>query len=165
MRKLITGFIAAAVLVPAALAVEPAAQTPSQQCKALQTTMKADFAKVYKTFGACVSKQTTQADTAAKNAAKQCDAERNMPEADYKAANGGMTFAQRYGKNENDKNAYGKCVSSKRTSAVVAQQTAELKAAKACKAMRTQKAAEFVAKYGTGKNAYGKCVAALAKAS
>lgn len=161
IRTTLFSLIAAAVLVPAALAAEPKAPNPSQQCTALQAAMKADFKAAYKTFGACVTTKTNQAAADTKNASQVCQAERDMAEADFKAANG-MTFNEKYGANAKDRNAFGKCVSSKAKAAGDARQSAELKASKACKLMRSQKSADFAA-YGTGKNAYGKCVRALAK--
>ena len=163
MRTILLGLIAAAVLVPSALAVESKAPSPSQQCKALQATMKADFKTVYKTLGACVKTKTKQAAADTKNASQLCQAERDMAEADFKAANENMTFNEKYGKNAKDRNAFGKCVSGKAKAAGDARQSAELKASKACKLMRTQKSTDFTATYGTRKNAYGKCVRALAR--
>jgi hypothetical protein len=46
-----------------------------------------------------------------KEAARECDAERSDP--DFPATHDGETFAEHYGKNRNDRNAFGKCVSSK----------------------------------------------------
>jgi hypothetical protein len=58
-------------------------------------------------FQNCVASKlqtaTTEAQSDTKNAAKECKAERaNMPAADFRS---------KYGKNENDRNAFGKCVS------------------------------------------------------
>lgn len=111
----------------------------ARACKAMQKTMGASFSETYPTFGACVSKWTqnahaarhaalkackaqgkrgqalkscttlrTNAAVAAKqrtttNAAKTCDAERT--------AIGEEAFGVKYGQNENDANAFGKCVS------------------------------------------------------
>jgi hypothetical protein len=47
------------------------------------------------------------------NAAKACKAETATPEADFRATHDGESFAEFYGRNKNDRNAYGKCVSSK----------------------------------------------------
>jgi hypothetical protein len=66
-------------------------------------------------FGKCVSQKAKAKEHAAdvedaedaaafKNAAKECDAERTADTA---------AFADKYGTNENDSNAFGKCVSSK----------------------------------------------------
>jgi hypothetical protein len=87
---------------------EQAAHTnAAKECKALGLHGRA--------FGKCVSEKAKAKEQAAdeqdaeeaaefKNAAKDCDAERT--------ANAGA-FAIKYGKNENDRNAFGKCVSSK----------------------------------------------------
>lgn len=165
MRTIFLSIVAAAVLVPAALAVEPEAANPSQQCKALQATMKADFKAAYKTFGACVTTKTKQAAAERQSASQLCQAERDMAENDFKAANEGKSFNEKYGANAKDRNAFGKCVSGKAKAAGDARQSAELKAAKSCKLMRSQKSTDFAAAYGTGKNAYGKCVRALARAA
>jgi uncharacterized protein YktA (UPF0223 family) len=74
-------------------------------------------------FGKCVSSKARakkaeldaedEAEVEAfKNAAKECDAERADP--DFPATHDGETFAEFYGRNRNDRNAFGKCVSSKR---------------------------------------------------
>jgi hypothetical protein len=47
----------------------------------------------------------------ARNAAHQCDAERDDPA--FAASHGGESFAEFYGTNRGDRNAFGKCVSSK----------------------------------------------------
>lgn len=94
----------------------------AKECKAERTLDPAAFALKYGTngnhrnaFGKCVSQkakakeaaadeQDQQAATEFKNAAKECDAERQLDPG---------AFAQKYGKNANDRNAFGKCVSSK----------------------------------------------------
>ena len=91
------------------------------------------------------------------NAAKECRAER---EAD---ATG---FAEKYGTNENGKNAFGKCVSSTSKEEEAEGEAAAKNAAKDCKAEREAEATLFAEKYGTnqnGRNAYGKCVSSKAK--
>jgi hypothetical protein len=86
-------------------------------------------------------------DTAAKNAAKECRAEQGTTDATREA------FAQKYGTNGNDANAFGKCVSS-RTRDEKAERKAAKKAARhACKAR----------KHGKG-HAYGRCLAKKQKA-
>ena len=177
MRTILVTLAVAALIAPAAFAAQPSAvtPTPAQACKALKTTMGAQFASTYKSLGACVAQKSQQAATNAENAAKQCKAEMAMTDAAFTAAHSGKTFAQTYGVNVNNKNAYGKCVSA-RTSAAAAQQlSAELSAAKKCKTMLTD--ASFAAAhggksfkefFGTGKqktNAFGRCVAQLAKAA
>lgn len=147
-------------------------QSPAQLCKQELTTLgAANFKSLYSpggsganAMGKCVSKKTQAAAANRTNAAKACKAEQAMPEADFRAAHDGKSFAEFYGKNDNDRNAYGKCVSSKAQAATVKQETALLKAAKACKAERAADRAAFVAKYG-GKaaNAFGKCVSSKNK--
>jgi hypothetical protein len=147
-------------------------QSPAQLCKQELTTLgAANFKSLYapgrsgaNAMGKCVSKKAHAAAANRTNAAKACKAEQAMPEADFRAAHNGMSFAELYGKNKNDKNAYGKCVSAKAQAATAQQQAALLKAAKTCKAERTADRAAFVAKYG-GKaaNAFGKCVSSKNK--
>jgi hypothetical protein len=73
-----------------------------------------DFAEFYGTgpnhknaFGKCVSSKAKasleQQQSATKNAARSCKAERSSME--------GPAFRAKYGKNANDRNAFGKCVS------------------------------------------------------
>jgi hypothetical protein len=94
----------------------------AKECKAERTADPEGFATTYGTngnkrnaFGKCVSKKAKAKEQAAdeqdaeeaaefKNAAKECDAERSADSA---------AFADKYGTNENDRNAFGKCVSSK----------------------------------------------------
>jgi hypothetical protein len=115
-------------------------------------------------MGKCVSKHARAAAANRMNAAKTCKAEMAMPEADFRAAHGGKSFAEFYGKNENDRNAYGKCVSTKAKAANAQQEAKTMKAAKACKAERAADKAAFTAKYG-GKaaSAFGKCVSSKSK--
>lgn len=111
----------------------------ARACNALQKSMGDSFGETYATFGACVSKWTqtahaarhaalkackaqgkrgkalkscttlrtqsavTTKQRATTNAAKTCDGERT--------AIGEEAFAVKYGQNENDSNAFGKCVS------------------------------------------------------
>ena len=105
-----------------------ARESASKACRAERgdtPESKQAFAEKYGTnknkrnaFGKCVSgkaktkqKKQDKQDMAAieetKNAAKECDAERGDTP-DTEAA-----FAEKYGKNKNDKNAFGKCVSGK----------------------------------------------------
>jgi hypothetical protein len=162
-----------ALAVPAAFAAPPTGQgaqaaTPSaaELCKQQRRTIgMAAFRALYAPSGtpkaamdACLASQKSIAGIAAKNAAMECKAERAAGEA---------AFNSKYGKNENDKNAFGKCVSSKVAEDVQAQQQATLNAAKQCKAERATNAQAFADKYGTNpnkKNAFGKCVSKLAKA-
>jgi hypothetical protein len=99
---------------------QTAHKNASQECREERETSPT-FAEDYGTnankknaFGKCVSQkakeneaeadeQDQQEATAFKNAAKECDAERDT----------NPTFAEDYGTNANDKNAFGKCVSQK----------------------------------------------------
>jgi hypothetical protein len=103
------------------------------------------------------------------NAARECRS--------LRTAMGTTNFNVMFGKNENDKNAYGKCVSAKAHEEAAERQNAKSNAARQCKAEQAMTDAQFKADpahngktfvefYGTnknGKNAYGKCVSAHAK--
>ena len=99
--------------------------------------------------------------SAEKNAAKKCKAERGTTEQSIAA------FKEKYGTNKNKANAFGKCVSAQVKKAEE-QDAAEENAAKKCKAERgttEQSIAAFKQKYGTNANkanAFGKCVSKLA---
>ena len=106
------------------------------------------------------------------NVAQQCKADQADP--NFATSHGGMTFDQFYGTNGNDRNAFGKCVSSK-VQAISAQDQQNLQnAAQQCRSERSD--ANFPAShggksftdfYGTNKNkksAFGKCVSQKAKA-
>ena len=184
-------FILAAIFclaAPTALAVPPAGQGPggpsatpsaSQLCKQQRNFIgMSAFRALYAPTGtpkaamdACLTKYVQVTSAAGKNAAKVCKAEQADP--NFATSHGGKTFADHYGTNANKKNAFGKCVSSKTSAAVDAQQDATLNAAKKCKAERAD--ANFAAShggksfadhYGTNankRNAFGKCVSKLAK--
>lgn len=161
MKRIVFTVFLFALVVPAAFAAPPA-QSPSAFCKANATSLIGS-GMLYKNFGACVSKQTTQQDANAANAAKACKAESANP--NFAAGHDGKTFAQVYGatgakgKGNGNGDAYGKCVSQKARATTAAQQTAVTKAAKACRtdAMKAQT--------GAGKlyRNFGACVSALSK--
>jgi len=161
-----------ALAAPAALAAPPTGQqgaqatTPSaaELCKQQRRTIGMDaFRALYAPSGKpkaamdeCLKAQKSIAGIAAKNAAMACKAEQDANPA---------AFAAKYGKNANDKNAFGKCVSEQAKDSVEAQQQATLNAAKKCKAERAANTQAFAAKYGTNankRNAFGKCVSKLA---
>jgi hypothetical protein len=107
-------------------------------------------------FGNCVSahaKASSQAEQQGRlNPSRSCRAQRTANSA---------AFAQNYGKNANDRNAFGKCVSQ-----VAGKQAQnELNAAGSCKADQTSNAATFASTYGTNENAFGKCVSTKASAT
>lgn len=164
---------AAALIAPAAFAESGGqGKSPAQFCKnELATLGAANFKSLYapggsgaNAMGKCVSKHARAAAANRTNAAKACKAEMAMPEAEFRASHGGKSFTEFYGKNKNDRNAYGKCVSSKAQTANAQQEAATMKAAKACKAERTADRTAFTAKYG-GKaaSAFGKCVSSKKK--
>jgi hypothetical protein len=163
---------AVAVTASAAFAAQgDQGKSPAQVCKSeLATLGAANFKALYapggsgaNAMGKCVSKHAHAAAVNQMNAAKACKAEMAMPEATFRAAHNGMSFAEFYGKNKNDKNAYGKCVSSKAKTANEQQEAKTMKAAKACKAERAADKAAFTAKYGGKASAFGKCVSSKTK--
>lgn len=98
----------------------------SKQCKAEEAADPAAFKAKYGTgngknaHGKCVSQKAkdnkADADKQERedvNSAEACRAEQQQNPDEFKAAHGGKTFAEFYGTNANDKNAFGKCVSQK----------------------------------------------------
>jgi len=174
MKKLLTLAALLCVVAPTALAGQPTAQdkSASEACKAQRNAigmnafrlLYAPTASPKAAMDACLSQQAQLVSGEEKNAAKACKAERGTtPES--KAA-----FNLEYGTNDNKKNAFGKCVSSKVADEVADQQQATLNAAKACKTERgttTASKSAFETKYGTNakKNAFGKCVSQKAKSA
>ena len=190
MKRLLIIATLFGLAVPAAFAVPPAGQgqgqsgqsaasSPADLCRQQRGTMgMSAFRALYAPTGspkdamdACLTRQVQVATTAAKDAAKACKAE--QADLNFAAGHGGKLFAEYYGKNENDKNAFGKCVSMKAQAAVAASHASTTNAAKKCKAERadTNFAAghsgkSFAEWYGTNankKNAFGKCVSKYAK--
>jgi hypothetical protein len=176
MKKSFTSLAAVAALAVPAVAIA-ADEQPSEQnkqnaakhCKQLREAsgvenFRSMFGGGKNAFGKCVSqnakKDQKQEKAAKTNAAKECKAERDADPA---------AFAAKYGKNESDKNAYGKCVSQKaKAGKAEADETDEndVKAAKACKAEKAADKDAFATKYGTNankKNAFGKCVSKNSK--
>ena len=172
MKRLIPLILVVLAATASAAFAADQGKSPAQACKSeLATLGAANFKSLYaptgsgaNAMGKCVSKHARTAATNRANAAKACKAEQAMPEADFRAAHDGKSFAELYGRNDNDRNAYGKCVSSKAGAADAQQEAATMKAAKACKAERAAGRAAFTAKYG-GKaaSAFGKCVSSKSK--
>jgi hypothetical protein len=138
-RALIIAAALSILVVPAALAAPPADKGKPE---------KAD------------KSAAAHSQSADKNAAKKCKAERTSM--------GVTAFNAKYGTNTNKANAFGKCVSGMAKKAEAeAHEQAEENAAKKCKAERTSiGVTAFNAKYGTNKNkanAFGKCVSAQVK--
>ena len=177
MKRITLGccsLIAALALLPGAAVAKPNStdkQNAAKECKELRAGMGvAAFRQLYgspagakNAFGKCVSKfareEEQQREQAHSNAAKDCKAER---EADPAA------FNAKYGKNESDKNAYGKCVSMKAKEnkqeadeADAKQDEETINSARTCRAEQKADPDAFRDKYGTGprkRNAFGKCV-------
>lgn len=163
-RMVILAALICAVLVPVAGAADTT-QSPSAFCKANPGLIGAG--KLYKNFGACVSKQNALQDLNTANAAKACKAE--QADASFASGHDGKTFAEFYGTSgsqgngksngKGNGNAYGKCVSQKASGKTAAQQTALVKAAKKC---RQEPLESQIGAGKTYKN-FGACVSAQSK--
>jgi hypothetical protein len=172
MKKitLVTGLVFALVLPAAAVAKPTPDKADKRAAKAECRTLRGNtdatreaFRTQFKSFAACwkakSAEEAQEEQTAHKNAAKECKAERDADAA---------AFAEKYGSNKNGKNAYGKCVSQKAKAKEAAadeqdqEDAAEQKsAAKECDVERDADATAFREKYGTNankRNAFGKCV-------
>ena len=143
-------------------------QAAQKQCKLERgktRVTREGFKTTYGSMSGCVRKKAAEEEAergqAKSNAARDCKAERQTL--------GQQAFADEYGNNKNDKNAFGKCVSRKAHEKKAAmdaedeQQAAELRnAAKRCAAERQDMGLEaFAEEYGTNRNkrnAFGKCV-------
>ena len=137
------------------------------ECKTLRGHVAATreaFLTQFRNFGACVKAhavdEAREEQKAHHNAAWECKDER----AEDRAA-----FAEKYGKNDNDRNAFGKCVSEKAKAKEHAADeqdqedaTDRKNAAKECWTARNTDEAAFNLKYGSEstdlENAFGKCV-------
>ena len=113
--------------------------------------------KARNAFGNCVStvtKVNVQAEQQGRlNPARTCRTERTQL--------GTATFDSTYGKNKNDRNAFGRCVSATART----QAGNEVSASASCKAAQSD--STFAQTYGTNadlSNAFGKCVSTTAKA-
>jgi len=169
MKKLILVVAIAALLVPVAALADNAptpAQTANQMCAAEKAANADAFKQTYGTnanksnaWGKCVSGKNKAAHAAVQNASQACAAEQ---------AQDAAAFAAKYGTTQKgkgaDKNAMGKCVSTKVHATVTTTTETFVKAAKSCKSDMKANAAAFVAKWGGKKaNAFGKCVSATSK--
>ncbi len=173
--------LAAMLLVPASAAAGPTGKdrrNAARECRAERTAMGTEnFVQKYggrrNAFGKCVSRgareEQRERKVARKNAAKLCKAERAMPESEFRAANGGKSFAELYGTNANGRNAYGKCVSTK--ARLLKRQAderdrASRNAAQSCREEQRLDEEGFRQRYGTNRNrrnAFGKCVSQRAR--
>ena len=120
----------------------------------------------------CQRQHGKSANNVVNNAAQQCKAEQADP--NFASTHGGLTFDQFYGTNDNDRNSFGKCVSTKAHEALDQQDGNVLNAAQQCRAERNDPGfagdhggKSFTDFYGSNKNkknAFGKCVSQKAKA-
>jgi hypothetical protein len=162
MRSLLIVAAVALLALPAAALAEDSTSDAKAACKAEKRAMGTKlFKQTYaakstaKAMANCVDKREPAVAEDAKNAAKECKDERELdPDA----------FAEKYGKNKNGKNGYGKCVSGKASAATEEETEARVDAAKNCKALRADDKPAFEEQYGTKKSAFGKCVSATARA-
>jgi hypothetical protein len=185
MKKLlIAGALCVAAITPvAASAADPAPsdfKNAAKYCKALKAASGSNFASMFGTkknaYGKCVSstakkqanEDAKQEETAAKNAAKECKAERT--DAGFAAAHDGKTFSEFYGTGKKGRNAYGKCVSAKAKAKMeqaddedAQQQEDRVSAAETCKQAKKDDADQFAEDFGSRKNAFGKCVSKTAR--
>jgi hypothetical protein len=164
--------LALALVLPATAVAKP---TPDREdrraakaeCKTLRGKTAATreaFLTQYRNFGACVrataAEEAQEEQTAHRNAAKDCKAERDLDP---------VAFANTYGTGPKKRNALGKCVSQKAKEKEAEadeqdqQDATEFKnAAKECASERTADPDAFATTYGTEnsnrKNAFGKCV-------
>ena len=182
---LAVALVALLALTAAAVGKPPAEpkqiQTAQKQCKLERGKTKATreaFKAKYHSMSRCVrenaAEESAEEQKARTNASKECKAE--AADATFAVEHDGKSFAEFYGANANDKNAHGKCVSSKAKAkkaemdAADAQEAKDFKnAAKACAdERRSLGASAFANNYGTNpnkRNAFGKCVAGKTRES
>lgn len=209
MKKLLTlcALLCVAALPATASAVDPTRadfSSAAKYCKSFKANAGTNnFVSMFGTkknaYGKCVSrtanatatenaKQQAQANAGAKKECKKQQADSAYFHAQRDGATpsaAGSTFNAYYGKNDNDKNAYGKCRSKLAhdlKAAADAQDKVEAQndqsAAKTCKAEKSNTATfdtnrtdhgekDFAHYYGTArtsfKNAFGKCVSRTSK--
>jgi hypothetical protein len=157
--------LALALVLPTVAGAKPTPdrgdkRAAATECRTLRGTSAATreaFLTQFRNFGACVTKKAVEEaqeeQNAHTNAAKECKADRGASR---------TAFAEFWGKNDNDRNAFGKCVSQHAKATLADEQEETIKAAKACKTERASLGAQaFRTKYGTNHNkanAFGKCV-------
>jgi len=178
-KILIAASLAALVVPAASFGSGPTGQdreNGARACHALRASLGQDvFRQSYGTaqsnrrnaMGRCVSQWAHAEHQNRLSARAACTAEKADP--NFAASHDGKSFAEFYGKNSNDRNAFGKCVSSKAKASSEQQQANTVNAAKSCKTERgSMGGPAFRAKYGKNaqdRNAFGKCVSALAKST
>ena len=133
MKKLLLILAVVAVAAPAAFAAERERPEPCGRLQGgaegdgrgrLQVPLRADGSTAASAIGKCVSKHQSSAATNRVERGQGLQGRAGDVEADFRAAHGGKSFAETYGANDNDKNAYGKCVSKKAERRRAQQETA-----------------------------------------
>lgn len=114
-RITVAASLVAALALPAGALAEPSdndTRAAQKQCKSERGETKATreaFKAKYRSMSRCVrqkaAEEEAEREAAQKNAAKECKAERTEI--------GEQAFADKYGKNKNGRNAFGKCVSAR----------------------------------------------------
>jgi hypothetical protein len=163
--------LALALVLPTVAGAKPTPdrgdkRAAATECRTLRGTSAATreaFLTQFRNFGACVTKKAVEEaqeeQNAHTNAAKECKADRGASR---------TAFAEFWGKNDNDRNAFGKCVSATakakehKADAEDQEQATEFKeAAETCASERSLGESAFNAKWGeteSDSNAFGKCV-------
>ena len=130
-------------------------QVAAKQCQAEKQADRAAFEATYgakHTMRECKRANREEGAETAQNAAQECRAERDADEG---------AFTETYGTNENGRDAFGKCVSSKVREEVEDDAETFQNAAQECRVERTSDPEAFEETYGTNgnrRNAFGKCV-------
>jgi hypothetical protein len=133
----------------------PVAKAAAWACKTERAQMgKAAFRATYgrTAMRTCMRTLRDEAQEAVRNAAQECREERAAdPDA----------FKDKYGENENGRNAFGKCVSRHARGELAPEVRATLNAAQSCKAERRADPQAFHTKYANekGRRAFARCVA------
>lgn len=138
---------------------------PARTCRSIRTQLGASlFDMSYgknksdrNAFGKCVSATAHLQAHNELSASATCSAEQADP--NFASAHNGQTFYQHYGTNDDQSNAFGKCVSSTATSASTAHTHAVVQAAHTCKAERKSDTSAFKSKY----KRFSACVKALSQ--
>jgi hypothetical protein len=183
MKKItLVAGLALILVVPAVSVAKPtpdrgdkrAAKTECKTLRGQTDATREAFRTQFRTFGACVkahaADEAKEEQSAHKNASQECREERGT------TTESRTLFNEKYGKNANGKNAFGKCVSTKakakehEADVEDQQEATEFKnAAKECDDERgdsEESRTLFAEKYGTNannKNAFGKCVSQKAR--
>jgi hypothetical protein len=99
-----------------------AQRAASRECREMRESNPELFGKgrQWRNLGQCVSQQRREnkaeqdrKDQNQVNAARDCRAEQQQDEATFRSSHNGDSFAEFYGDNANNRNAFGKCVSQK----------------------------------------------------